>query len=147
MDNQTKLTLLGAAFSGLFSGAAIYVNVVEHPARLSCGADIAHAQWVPSYKRAAIWQASLASLGGLVGVINYAKNKNKLALKAGVLLLLVIPFTFIAIMPTNKILLEKQDIKKEEKEQLLTKWGQLHAVRTVASLISFGIFLYALAKK
>ncbi|CAK68101.1 unnamed protein product (macronuclear) [Paramecium tetraurelia] len=147
MDTETKLTLLGTVFAGLFSGASIYINIVEHPARLSCGADIAHAQWMPSYKRAAKWQASLAFLGGLVGVVNYFKNKNKLSLKAGLLLASVIPFTLIAIMPTNKILLGQQQLEQETKLSLLTKWGQLHAVRTVASLISFGIFLFALAKK
>ncbi|CAD8101439.1 unnamed protein product [Paramecium primaurelia] len=147
MDTQTKLTLLGTVFSGLFSGAAIYINIVEHPARMSCDIDVAHTQWIPSYKKAAKWQASLAFLGSLVGIINYVKNKNKLTLKAGLLLFSVIPFTFIVIMPTNKILLEQQNIQKESKQSLLTKWGQLHAVRTAASLISFGIFLYALAKK
>ncbi|CAD8072603.1 unnamed protein product [Paramecium primaurelia] len=147
MDTQTKLTLLGTAFAGLFSGASIYINVVEHPARLSCGADVAYNQWVPSYKRAAKWQASLAFLGGLVGIINYAKYQNKLTLKAGLLLASVIPFTLIAIMPTNKILLEQTNLEDDSKIALLKQWGKLHAVRTVASLISFGIFLYALAKK
>jgi hypothetical protein len=42
MNTETKLTLLGTAFAGIFSGAALYINVVEHPARLSCGEDIAH---------------------------------------------------------------------------------------------------------
>ncbi|CAD8122889.1 unnamed protein product [Paramecium sonneborni] len=147
MDTQTKLTLLGTAFAGLFSGASIYINVVEHPARLSCKIDVAHTQWMPSYKRAAKWQASLAFLGGLVGIINYAKFKNKLTLKAGLFLASVIPFTLIVIMPVNKILLDESRQEEEEKLKLLKKWGQLHAVRTVASLISFGIFLYALAKK
>lgn len=42
MNTETKLNLLGAAFSGLFTGAAIYINVVEHPARMSCNVDVAH---------------------------------------------------------------------------------------------------------
>lgn len=42
MNSETKLNLLGAAFSGLFSGAAIYINLVEHPARMSCSIDVAH---------------------------------------------------------------------------------------------------------
>lgn len=42
MNCETKLNLLGTVFSGLFSGAAIYINVVEHPARMSCEIDVAH---------------------------------------------------------------------------------------------------------
>lgn len=45
-------------------------------------------------------------LGGLVGIVNYVKNKNVSALRAGLTLVSVIPFTLIAIMPTNKILLD-----------------------------------------
>ena len=81
-----------------------------------------------------------------MGLINYIKTNNKLTLWAGALLFSVIPFTFLAIMPTNKILLGAS-FSTNEKTTLLTKWGKLHAVRTVASLVSFGIFLYALAKK
>jgi len=35
------LSLLATVCAGLFSGAAIYVNLVEHPARLSCGTELA----------------------------------------------------------------------------------------------------------
>ena len=49
-------TLSGA----LFTGAALYINLVEHPARMSCGTKIAVTQWAPSYARAAVMQASLA---------------------------------------------------------------------------------------
>ena len=44
----------------LFTGASIYINLVEHPARLSCGTEVAATQWAPSYKRATVMQVSLA---------------------------------------------------------------------------------------
>ncbi len=47
----------------LFCGAAIYVNLVEHPARMGCNTEIAATVWAPSYKRATVMQASLAILG------------------------------------------------------------------------------------
>lgn len=59
----------------------------------------------------------------------------------------VVPFTLVAIMPTNKTLLANQNLSNEKKEELLTVWGYLHGVRTVASLIAFGLMLYTLAKK
>jgi len=54
------VTLVAILACALFAGAAVYINLVEHPARLSCGTEIAARQWAPSYKRATVMQASLA---------------------------------------------------------------------------------------
>jgi hypothetical protein len=59
------LELLATLAAGLFSGASIYINLVEHPARIQCGTALAVAQWGPSYKRATVTQASLAAVGFL----------------------------------------------------------------------------------
>jgi hypothetical protein len=60
--------------SSLFAGAAIYISLVEDPARLACGTELAARQWAPSYKRAMAlqvcrsppWPRWLASLDGRV---------------------------------------------------------------------------------
>src|SRR5579863_3888316 len=44
----------------LFTGAAIYINVAEHPARMECGTAVAAKVFGPSYRRAAVMQAVLA---------------------------------------------------------------------------------------
>jgi hypothetical protein len=54
---------MAAVAAGLFAGAAIYVTAVEHPARLSCGPELALREFAPSYKRGTIMQASLAVWG------------------------------------------------------------------------------------
>ncbi len=33
----------------LFAGAAVYISLVEHPARMACRTEIAAAQWAASY--------------------------------------------------------------------------------------------------
>jgi hypothetical protein len=53
--------------AGLFAGAAIYVSAVEHPARLSCGPELAVREFAPSCKRGTVMQASLAVLGCVAG--------------------------------------------------------------------------------
>jgi hypothetical protein len=35
----------------LFTGAAIYINLVEHPARMECDTKTAVTVWAPSYRR------------------------------------------------------------------------------------------------
>ena len=51
---------IAAACAGLFAGAAIYINAVEHPARLGCGNEVALREFGPSYRRATVMQGSLA---------------------------------------------------------------------------------------
>src|SRR2546426_8054980 len=52
----------------LFTGAAVYVSLVEHPARMECGVEIAAAEFPPSYHRASVMQAILAAVGLLSSV-------------------------------------------------------------------------------
>src|SRR5258708_28216875 len=85
----------------LFAGAAIYVNLVEHPARMSCDTKTAATVWAPSYKRATVMQASLAILSLLAGVTAWLLGGGVMWLVGAVLIGSVVAFTFIPIMPTN----------------------------------------------
>lgn len=130
----------------LFAGAAIYINLVEHPARMSCDTKTAFLQWAPSYKLATVMQASLAITGFLMGVIAWLLGAGGMWLVGALLLGAVVPFTFIVIMPTNHTLLEPgRDLSSSETRALLEKWGQLHAVRSVLSLLASVVFIWLLA--
>lgn len=62
--------IVAAICSGLFAGAAIYISAVEHPARLSCGNEVALREFAPSYRRATVMQASLAVAGCAAGLLS-----------------------------------------------------------------------------
>ena len=141
------LALLATLSAGLFAGAAIYINLVEHPARMQCGTALAVTQFGPSYHRAAVMQASLAVVGALSAVVVWMMSAKLSWLIGGIVLAAVIPFTLIVIFPTNKQLLDPALEKDSQRAwQLLTRWGRLHAVRSVLSLIAFVIFLSAFAR-
>jgi anthrone oxygenase-like protein len=126
----------------LFSGAAIYVNLVEHPARMACGTEIAAAEFPPSYRRASVMQASLSVFGSLCAVVAWVTGGSALWLVGGVVLGSVVPYTLIAIMPTNKQLLDSSlDRRAQRTHQLLSRWANLHAVRSILSLLALIIFL------
>ena len=61
------LQLLATFFAAVFAGAALYINLVEHPARMGLDTRAAAAQWAPSYQRATWMQAPLALLSFLGG--------------------------------------------------------------------------------
>ena len=127
----------------LFTGAAVYITFVEHPARMQCGVEIAANQFAPSYRRATVMQATCAAFGLLSSIAAWLAGASFWWLIAGVLLGSVIPFTLIAILPTNKRLLSPAlDRRSAEAERLLARWGRLHAVRSVLSGVALLIFLY-----
>ena len=137
--------LVASLASGIFFGAALYINLVEHPARMSCGMSLAVTEWRPSYKRGTLMQAPLALMGSVAALIAWWLRGSTAWLIGGLLLLFVVPFTLTVILPTNR-LLESQELnsRSEEAARLLRRWGWLHAVRTVLSGVAFFVFLLIL---
>ena len=137
--------LLTTLCCSVFAGAAVYVSLVEHPARLECGTEVAATEFAPSYKRASVMQGSLALLGFLSSVVAWLRGATVWWLVGGFLLLSVVPFTLLVIMPTNKALLAPSlDKRSDRAAQLLSRWGRLHAVRSALSLLALLVFLYRL---
>src|SRR5215472_12025821 len=101
--------LIATLASGVFFGAALYINLVEQPARMSCGVPPAVTEWRPSYKRGTLMQASLALIGSVAALLAWWLQGDAGWLIGGSLFLLVVPFTLIVILPTNKRL-ERQDL-------------------------------------
>ena len=129
----------------LFAGAALYINVAEHPARMGLETKLAALQWAPSYKRATLLQAPLALMSFATGSAAWLFGADRWWLVAALLIGAVVPFTFVVIMPTNHKLLEPgRDLTSAETRTLLEKWGKLHAVRTVLSLAASVVYLWLL---
>ncbi|WP_227357325.1 DUF1772 domain-containing protein [Haladaptatus salinisoli] len=130
------------AATGLFTGAAVYINLVEHPARMQSGLEAAMTQWVPSYKRATRLQVPLALIGTLGGLVLWKRDADRRWLYGAVCIFSVIPYTFFAILPTNNRLLDPGlDKTADETHDLLVQWEKLHARRSVLGLAAFLLFL------
>src|ERR1035437_7418469 len=109
------LCLVAALAAALFAGAALYINLAEHPARLALDTRSAVLQWAPSYKRAAWMQAPLALVSLCAGTIAAVMGAGVGGAIASALIGAVVPFTLFGIMPTNRALLEpKRDLDSGE---------------------------------
>ena len=111
--------LLAVVCAGLFAGAAIYISAVEHPARLECGSALAVAEFAPSYRRATLMQAPLATVGFLAATAAWAQRLLDPAL----------------------------DRDSAEARMLLNRWGRLHAVRSAASGAGFLLLLWEVGSR
>jgi hypothetical protein len=130
--------------TALFTGAALYVSVVEQPARLTLPIEIAIAEWRPSYRRASVMQASLAVLGTLLGIAAGIMSGGAVWIVAAFMLSAVVPFTLFVMWSTNKRLEDPAlDLRSAEARDLLARWGSLHAVRTAISLAALLLMLFA----
>jgi hypothetical protein len=129
----------------LFTGAAIYINVAEHPARMECGTALAATVFGPSYRRAAVMQAALALVAAAGAIGAWFVGAGVAWLVGALLIFAVVPFTIFAIMPTNKKLLDPGiDSTSDTVHRLLQHWGRLHAVRSALGLASSIVLLASL---
>lgn len=136
--------LLALIVAAAFTGAAVYISAAEQPARLQLADGPALQHWKPSYRRGFMMQASLAVIGGLLGLAAYFIADNWQWLVGAALLIANWPYTLWAIMPTNKRLdAIAIDRAGAESRALLVKWGGLHALRGALGLLSTAFFLWA----
>ncbi len=132
------LLTITIAIAGVFFGAALYVNLVEHPARVSCGAEAAVEEFRPSYRRGAVMQGSLSGLGCALGLAAAWQLHDMHIAIGAVLLGLPIPVTLLFIAPTNAQLLSSAaDRSTSQTLELLARWNRRHWIRTVLGGLAF----------
>jgi len=141
------LELFATLSAALFAGAALYINLVEHPARMKLDTRYAATQWAPSYERATWMQAPLALLSALAGAVAWLWGGGMGWLVAALMIGAVVPFTFVGIMPTNHALMDPtRDLGSPETRTLLERWARLHAVRAALSLAATVTYLVLLGR-
>ena len=140
-------TLLALIACALFAGAALYVTLAEHPARLRLAEGPALAQWRQSYARAAPLQAGLALLSCGLGLWAWWRMGTSWLLAGALLIGAAIPFTLLVIFPTNRRLKAgSTEDAGSATRALLIRWGRLHAMRTLLGLAAVAAYLAAFVR-
>ena len=157
-ESASKMSFLIS--NGIFTGAAIYIDLVTKHARVQLPIEYDLQEWNEEFDRAKILQSLLTVVASASGVAAYYCSKQSDAtrpwwLVAAALQGFVFPFTMLCIMPTNhelKALLqqnrqENANSGEDRAKSLLRKWHKLHAVRIVASLAAMGVATWLVTKK
>jgi hypothetical protein len=141
----TIMLRLGTLMSATaFAAIAIYIGMVEQPARLLLEPQAALTQWAAGFPTAMKIQGGLALLcTALAGWLWY-RTRNWLWLIGAAAAIANWPFTLVWLAPINDTLLATPSSQAGDATRtLLVNWGQFHTVRT--ALVVAAAIILALA--
>ena len=135
---------LALVVAAVFSGAALYVSVVEQPARLALDDRSLLAEWKPAYKRGTAMQAPLAVVGCLLGLLAWWQTGAWPWAVGALLLIANWPYTLVVVMPVNNKLTAIDPAGAgPDSRRLIMQWARLHAARTALGFAATLVFLWA----
>src|SRR5258708_6932060 len=109
---------------------------------MSAGISIALQEFRPSYRRAAVFQISMAVIACVCSFALSLFTSQWIWFLGGGMTGLMLPFTVIVMMPTNRILLDAASpLNESDAQNLLDRWARLHLIRTIAGMLGFAILL------
>jgi hypothetical protein len=135
---------LALAFAAAFSGAALYINMVEQPARLALDDNALLSEWRPSDRRGFALLASLALISAVLGLATYFETQDLRWLIGAIIVILSWPYTFFAMVPMNNRILAVSAGDIGAARELVRVWGLLEYGQTAIGLVACAAFLWAL---
>jgi hypothetical protein len=93
--------LFAFAIASVFLGAALYINLVEQPARLALDARSMVREWVPSNRRGFVLLSSLAIISAILAYGDFAHTGDVRWIIGGTVILLSWLYAYFVIVPVN----------------------------------------------
>lgn len=144
------LEVISTVAAGMFVGGAVYINLVEHPARMTLpDTKSCHKEWMESFDRAKVLQSRLALVSIAAGAGAYYCNPKKGLpfLVGGGLTATIFPFTLFVLKPNSIDPIYDEEITSKKSESVvretIDKWNCYHMVRSIITLPVFvGYVMY-----
>jgi hypothetical protein len=135
---------LALVLAAAFSGAALYVNLVEQPARLALDDQAMLSEWTPSDRRGVALLAGLSLLSAALGLLAYFESQDVRWAIGGLIIILSWPYTFFAMAPLNDQILTLAPRDIGAARMLVRQWGLLEYGQTALGVVACAVFLWAL---
>ncbi|KAG7396091.1 hypothetical protein PHYBOEH_002793 [Phytophthora boehmeriae] len=157
VDAEALAQLAATGLAGIFAGASMYISVAQHPALMETDSLAFQA---PFFRRMYFYAARMqgpVALGSgvsslLVALLQRRRGPHagmpRLWLTSGCLIGAIVPFTVLKMLALNyKLVDSKRCVHRGHSwmQEMLRRWGKLHAVRAGASVLAFSGMLVAMA--
>jgi hypothetical protein len=135
---------LALAAAGAFTGASLYVNVVEQPARLALYDAALAKEWESSDHRGFVVLASLAFVSALCGFVAFREIDDIRWLAGTLLVIASWPYTYFAIVPLNNRILGFISAEAPgEARKTIVLWGRLEIGQTALGVLAIIVYAWA----
>jgi hypothetical protein len=131
-------------FAAALTGAGLYVNWVEQPARLALDDGALLSEWGPSDRRGVALIAALALISAALGLTAYSATSDVRFAFGAAFVILTWPYAFFIMAPLNNQILTLQPRDVGAARALVRQWGLLEWGQTAIGAFATGLFLWAL---
>jgi anthrone oxygenase-like protein len=136
--------LLALVFAAAFSGSALYLNVVEQPARLGLDASALLSEWRISDRRGFVLLATLALIAAILALAAYFETHDVRWLIGALIVMASWPYTYFAIVPITNRILELTTQDAAQMRDSVRTWGLLEIGQTAIGIVACLVFIWAL---
>ncbi len=135
--------LIALAFAAAFGGAAIYVNWVEQPARLSLDDQALLSEWTPSDSRGVALLAAFALVSAISGFIAFFESDDVRWVFGALIIIASWPYAFFVMAPLNNQILSLRGHDVAAAKALVRQWGLVESGFAAIGVLAVAIFLWA----
>jgi hypothetical protein len=137
--------LYAFAAGACFLGAAIYIGLVEQPARLKLSSRAMIQEWTLSNRRGTLMMSILAVISAVLAFIQFRANGDVRWLIGGATILASWPYAYFVIVPVNVWLCAIAPGKAVSPvRKLMRDWGVLEWGHALIGLAACCAFVWAL---
>lgn len=131
--------LIAFAFAAAFTGAALYIALVEQPARLALDDSSMMREWAPSDRRGFALLGALALAGAVAALSAYSHAGDIRWLLGALIVATSWPYFYFVVVPINNRLLAQSQPEADSRE-LVRDWGLLEWGLVAIGLAATGVF-------
>ena len=136
--------MFALVFAAAFSGASLYVNWVEQPARLSLEDQALLSEWGPSDSRAVALLAAIALVAAVAGLLAYFELQDVRWAFGALLIIGSWPYAFFVMAPLDNQIRSLRGGDVRAARALVRQWGIVESGLTALGIVATALFLWAL---